>query len=94
VPESPTPQDEDMTNSVYTPETKKLFRSSTDRKLTGVCAGWADYLGVDPSMVRIAAVAGAVLSAGVVLPVYAAAALLTPDSADAKAPADPAGTAA
>jgi phage shock protein C len=89
-----TPQDEDMTNSVYTPETKKLFRSSTDRKLTGVCAGWADYLGVDPSMVRIAAVAGAVLSAGVVLPVYAAAAFLTPDSADATAPADTADTAA
>lgn len=79
-----------MTNSVYTPESKKLFRSSTDRKLTGVCAGWADYLGVDPSMVRIAAVAGAVLSAGVVLPVYAAAALLTPDSADPTTPADPA----
>jgi phage shock protein PspC (stress-responsive transcriptional regulator) len=77
-----TPQDEDMTNSVYTPEAKKLLRSRTDRKLTGVCAGWADYLGVDPSMVRIAAVAGAVLSAGVVLPVYAAAAFLTPDSAD------------
>ncbi|WP_328604719.1 PspC domain-containing protein [Amycolatopsis sp. NBC_00345] len=86
-----------MTNSVYTPETKKLFRSRTDRKLTGVCAGWADYLGVDPSMVRIAAVTGAVLSAGIVLPVYAAAAFLTPDSAtpaDTADSATPADTAA
>ncbi|MDT8911101.1 PspC domain-containing protein [Amycolatopsis sp. PS_44_ISF1] len=71
-----------MTNSVRPPNARKLFRSRTDRKLTGVCAGWADYLGVDPSMVRIAAVAGVVLSAGVVLPVYAAAAFLTPDSAE------------
>ncbi|MEV6900699.1 PspC domain-containing protein [Amycolatopsis sp. NPDC051372] len=69
-----------MTNSVYTPETKKLFRSRTDRMLTGVCGGWADYLGVDPTMVRIAVVAATVLSAGIMLPVYVAAAVLTPEA--------------
>ncbi|MEU4666468.1 PspC domain-containing protein [Amycolatopsis sp. NPDC023774] len=69
-----------MTNSVDTPETKKLFRSRTDRMLTGVCGGWADYLGVDPTMVRIAVVAVTVLSAGIMLPVYVAAAVLTPEA--------------
>ncbi|MET7995118.1 PspC domain-containing protein [Amycolatopsis sp. NPDC005232] len=72
-----------MTNSVYTPETKKLFRSRTDRMLTGVCGGWADYLGVDPTMVRIAVVAATVLSAGIMLPVYVAAAVLTPEATQA-----------
>ncbi|EFL11312.1 predicted protein [Streptomyces sp. AA4] len=68
-----------MTNNMQAAPAKKIFRSRSDRMLTGVCGGWADYLNVDPSMVRIAAVAGAVLSAGLVLPVYAAAAVLTPE---------------
>lgn len=33
--------------------TKRLYRSRTDRKLAGVCAGLADYFGVDPTIVRI-----------------------------------------
>ncbi|MBN9746824.1 PspC domain-containing protein [Amycolatopsis sp. A1MSW2902] len=68
-----------MTDNVQAAPAKKIFRSRSDRMLTGVCGGWANYLNVDPSMVRIAAVAGAVLSAGVILPVYAAAAVLTPE---------------
>ncbi|QRP46731.1 PspC domain-containing protein [Amycolatopsis sp. FDAARGOS 1241] len=70
-----------MTNSVYTPETKKLYRSRSDRMITGVCGGWAEYLRVDPSMVRIAVVAAAVLSAGLAVPIYLAAAVLTPEAA-------------
>ncbi len=68
-----------MTDNTQAAPAKKIFRSRSDRMLTGVCGGWANYLNVDPSMVRIAAVAGAVLSAGVILPVYAAAAVLTPE---------------
>ncbi|MFB9927175.1 PspC domain-containing protein [Amycolatopsis halotolerans] len=68
-----------MTDNAQAAPAKKIFRSRSDRMLTGVCGGWANYLNVDPSMVRIAAVAGAVLSAGVILPVYAAAAVLTPE---------------
>ncbi|HWD04288.1 MAG TPA: PspC domain-containing protein [Amycolatopsis sp.] len=69
-----------MTNSVHTPETKKLFRSRTDRMITGVCAGWAEYLGIDVAMMRIGTVAAVFLSAGLVLPVYLAAAILTPEA--------------
>jgi len=67
-----------MTNNVQT--AKKIYRSRTDRMLTGVCGGWAEYLRLDPSLVRIAVVAGAVLSAGLMIPVYLAAAVLTPEA--------------
>ena len=32
---------------------KKLFKSQRDKKIFGVCAGIADYLGIDPTMIRI-----------------------------------------
>ena len=35
-------------------EPRRLQRSRTDRKLAGVLGGWAAYLGLDPSLVRIA----------------------------------------
>ena len=34
--------------------TKKLYRSSTDRMLAGVCGGLGEYLGIDPTLVRLA----------------------------------------
>lgn len=33
--------------------TRRLLRSSRDRMLAGVCGGLADYLGMDPTIVRI-----------------------------------------
>jgi phage shock protein C len=35
---------------------KRLYRSRTDRKIWGVCAGIANYFGIDPTLVRILAV--------------------------------------
>lgn len=32
---------------------KRLYRSRTNRKLAGVCGGIADYLGVDPVLIRL-----------------------------------------
>lgn len=32
---------------------KKLYRSKIDRMLGGVCGGLAEYLGLDPSIVRL-----------------------------------------
>jgi phage shock protein PspC (stress-responsive transcriptional regulator) len=37
--------------------TKKLYRSRTDRKIWGVCGGLARYFDVDPTIVRVIAVA-------------------------------------
>src|SRR6266849_1122795 len=32
---------------------KKLMRSSTDKKIAGVCAGLADYFDLDPTVIRL-----------------------------------------
>ncbi|QQR92789.1 MAG: PspC domain-containing protein [Candidatus Iainarchaeum archaeon] len=32
---------------------KRLYRSSTDKVLGGVCGGIAEYLGVDPVVIRL-----------------------------------------
>jgi phage shock protein C len=32
---------------------KRLMRSSTDKKLGGVCAGLAEYFDMDPTLVRV-----------------------------------------
>jgi phage shock protein C len=32
---------------------KRLMRSSSDKKLGGVCAGLADYFDMDPTLVRV-----------------------------------------
>ncbi|GIL12901.1 MAG: PspC domain-containing protein [Chloroflexi bacterium] len=34
-------------------EPKKLTRSSTDKRVAGVCAGLAEYFGVDATLVRL-----------------------------------------
>lgn len=42
--------------------TKRLFRSN-DRMLGGVCAGIAEYVGWDPTLVRIAYIVLSIVSA-------------------------------
>lgn len=32
---------------------KRLYRSSTDKKFCGVCAGIANYFDIDPTIVRV-----------------------------------------
>ncbi len=34
-------------------KSKKLYRSTSQRMLAGVCGGLADYLGVDPTLIRV-----------------------------------------
>lgn len=34
-------------------EGKKLYRSSTDKMLTGVCGGLGQYLGIDATVIRL-----------------------------------------
>lgn len=33
--------------------TRKLYKSSTDKKLCGVCGGIANYMDLDPTIMRI-----------------------------------------
>lgn len=33
---------------------KRLYKSDTDKKLDGVCAGIAEYFDLDPTLIRLA----------------------------------------
>jgi phage shock protein C len=49
-------------------ETRKLYRSKTNRQLAGVCGGLAEYFNLDTTLIRVLFVVLAVLGgSGVVL---------------------------
>ncbi|MEE0945583.1 MAG: PspC domain-containing protein [Acutalibacteraceae bacterium] len=62
---------------------KKLYKSNTDKKLAGVCGGFAEYLNMDSTIVRLLLVC-AVLFAGVGILAYIIAALVIPNKPDAQ----------
>jgi phage shock protein C len=57
---------------------KRLTRNTHDKVLGGVCAGVADYLGVDPTLVRLLTVVAAFFSLGTVVVAYVIAWALMP----------------
>lgn len=67
---------------------RRLTRSRTDRKIAGVCAGLADYFGVDVVLVRAAWVVFSIVPGAIIGGVlaYLAAWLVVPE---ATAPASP-----
>lgn len=62
-----------------TTEVRRVRRSRQDRVIGGVCGGLAQYLGVDPVLLRIAAVALA-LSGGAGVVAYIVAWILIPEA--------------
>ena len=56
---------------------KRLYRSGKDKVLGGVCAGLAEYLNVDPVLVRLLW-AGIVLLHGTGIPLYILAWIIIP----------------
>ncbi len=46
---------------------KKLVRSNDDRMIAGVCSGLGDYLGIDPTVIRILFVLFSVFVGGGIL---------------------------
>lgn len=57
---------------------RKLYRSTRDRKLFGVCGGLAEYMGVDATLLRILLIIVAVFSGGTVILVYIIAGFVIP----------------
>ncbi len=55
---------------------KKLYRSSTDKKIVGVCGGIAEYMNIDSTIVRLVAIFLVFWGAGLL--VYIVAALIMP----------------
>ena len=56
----------------------KLYRSRTDRKITGLCGGLAETLGFDATLLRLLVVITTLFSGGVVIAIYVLAALVIP----------------
>lgn len=59
-------------------EGKKRLTKSRDKKITGVCAGIADYFNIDPTLVRIAFVIGTIVTNGAFLLAYVILSIVMP----------------
>jgi phage shock protein C len=60
--------------------TKQLVRTMDDKMVGGVCGGLARYLGVDPTLVRVAAVIALVFAFPAALVGYVLAWAITPSA--------------
>ena len=60
---------------------KKLYKSLSDKKISGVCGGIAEYFEIDSTLVRLAWVVFTFLGGSGVL-AYIVAALVMPDKED------------
>lgn len=61
---------------------KKLYKSTRDRMICGVCGGIAEYMQVDPTLVRLAAVVLGFTGSGLLI--YIVAAIIMPDDINVK----------
>ncbi|MBK8619889.1 MAG: PspC domain-containing protein [Anaerolineales bacterium] len=59
---------------------KTLTRSKSDRMIAGVCAGLADYLNIDPTVVRLLFVLGFFLAGPGIVIAYLIMAIVTPET--------------
>ena len=58
---------------------KKLYKSTTNKMLEGVCGGIAEYFGIDPTIVRLAWVVFCALGGSGIL-AYIIAAIIIPSA--------------
>ena len=58
---------------------KKLYKSSTDKKLAGVCGGIAEYFNIDSTLVRLGWVLFSLLGGSGLL-AYIIAAIIVPEN--------------
>lgn len=58
---------------------KKLYRSKRDKKICGVCGGFAEYFDIDVTIVRLLAAALVIFAGGGLL-AYIIAALVMPEN--------------
>jgi phage shock protein C len=64
---------------------RKLYRSRTDRKVAGVAGGLAEYLNVDPTLIRVLFIAFAV-AGGAGLVMYVAMWIMVPEDEEPPPP--------
>lgn len=64
-------------------EYKRLYRSTDDRMIAGVCGGIADYFGIDPTLVRLLFVFGALGTVSGLFWAYLIMAIIVPEEVPA-----------
>jgi phage shock protein PspC (stress-responsive transcriptional regulator) len=62
---------------------KKLYRSRTNRMVSGVCGGLGEFANVDPTIIRLLFAAGTIFSGGILLLVYLAMIFVVPEAPEA-----------
>jgi phage shock protein C len=68
---------------------KRLAKSRRNKKIAGVCGGIAEYLGIEPTIVRIAFVIGAIFGNGFTIPLYLILAFVMPMAEGGSDDSDP-----
>jgi phage shock protein C len=68
---------------------RRLVRRTDDRMIGGVCAGLADHLGLDVTLVRLLTVLITVLGLGSVVIAYLVALVIIPEDVDARHVTEP-----
>ncbi len=58
---------------------KKLMRSGSNRMIAGVCAGLGEYLGIDPTVIRLLVILAFFTGLGGIALVYLIMALVVPE---------------
>ena len=61
-------------------KSKKLYKANEGKWIDGVCAGVAEYFGIDPTIVRLIWAALALSGTGILL--YIVAAIVMPENLD------------
>jgi phage shock protein PspC (stress-responsive transcriptional regulator) len=61
---------------------KKLIRTRKGRLVAGVCSGIGEYVGIDPTVIRLIFVALSLVTVGVFVLVYLAAWILIPEEGE------------
>jgi phage shock protein C len=61
------------------PDTKKLYRSRSNRMIFGVCGGLGGFFGIDPSLMRLLFVIGTLFGFGSFIFIYLAIFIIVPE---------------
>ena len=62
---------------------KRLYRSRTNRMVSGVCGGLGEFANVDPTIIRLLFAAGTIFSGGILLLVYLVMIFVVPETPEA-----------
>ncbi len=61
---------------------KKLYKSRNDKKISGVCAGIAEFFGIDPTLIRLLWAIVTLFTVGTGVLAYIICAIIIPEMPD------------